>query len=89
MSIMCGEIIFHHTPRFFFVLEKCSNPKYNKCSKLTLTQKIEEPLSTRVSACSEASYYYDESHNVLKTMKVLPHVDLIIIRKKKKMIFTM
>ena len=43
MSIMCGEIIFHHTPRFFFVIEKCSNPKYNKCSKLTLTQKIEEP----------------------------------------------
>ena len=28
---------------------------YNKCSKLTLTQKIEEPLNTRMCACSEAS----------------------------------
>ena len=28
-------------------------------------------------------YYYDEGHNVLKTTEVLPHVDLIIIRKKK------
>ena len=28
---------------------------YNKCSKLTFTQKIEEPLSTRVSVCLEAS----------------------------------
>ena len=29
-------------------------------------------------------YYYDEGHNVLETMEVFPHVDLIIIRKKKK-----
>ena len=28
-------------------------------------------------------YYYDEGHNVLETMEVLSHVDLIIIRKKK------
>ena len=29
MSIMCGEIIFHHTLDFFFffVIEKCSNLK--------------------------------------------------------------
>ena len=27
-------------------------------------------------------YYYDEGHYVLETMEVLPHVDLIIIRKK-------
>ena len=27
-------------------------------------------------------YYYDEGHNVLEIMKVLSHVDLIIIRKK-------
>ena len=33
-------------------------------------------------------YYYDEGHNVLETMEVLSHVDLIIIRKKN-MIFTM
>ena len=26
-------------------------------------------------------YYYDEGHNVLDTMEVLPYVDLIIIRK--------
>ena len=45
----------HHTPRFFLLLENVVIPNYNKCSKLTLTQKIEEPLSTRVSACSEAS----------------------------------
>ena len=25
--------------------------------------------------------YYDESHNLLDTMKVLPYVDLIILRK--------
>ena len=28
MNIMCVEIFFHHTPRFFFfVIGKCSNPK--------------------------------------------------------------
>ena len=26
-------------------------------------------------------YYFDESHNVLDTMEVLPYIDLIIIRK--------
>ena len=56
MSIMCGEIIFHHIPRFFLWLENIVIPKYNKYSKLSLTQKIEEPLSTRMSACSKASY---------------------------------
>ena len=30
-----------------------------------------------------AYYYYDEGHNVLETVEVFPHVDLIIIRKKK------
>ena len=52
----------HHTPRFFILfflrLENVVIPNYNKCSKLTFTQKIEEPLSTRVSACLEDSYYY-------------------------------
>ena len=33
-------------------------------------------------------YYYDEGHNVLETMEVPPHVDLVIIREKN-MIFTM
>ena len=49
----------HHTLSFFFFfkLENIVVPNYNKCSKLTLTQKIEEPLSTCVSACSEASTY--------------------------------
>ena len=28
-------------------------------------------------------YYYDEGHNVLETMEVLLHVDLIIIIGKK------
>ena len=51
MSIMCGEIIFHHTPRFFFffffflLLENVVIQNDNGCSKLTLTPKIEEPLS--------------------------------------------
>ena len=27
-------------------------------------------------------YYYDEGYNVLETIEVLPHVDLIIIEKK-------
>jgi len=31
---------------------------YNKCSKLILTQKIKEPLSTRVSARSEVSFFF-------------------------------
>ena len=56
MSIMCSEIIFHHTLDFFFELKNVVIPHYNKCSKLTLIQKIEEPLSTRMSACSEASF---------------------------------
>ena len=47
----------HHTPRFFLWLENVVIPNYNKCSKLTCTQKIEDPLSTRVSACLEASIY--------------------------------
>ena len=51
MSIMCGEKFFHHTLRFFLLLENVVIPNYNKCSKLTLTQKIEEPLSTHVSVC--------------------------------------
>ena len=43
MSIMYGEIIFHHTTGFFFLrLENVIIPNYNKCSKLTLTQKIKE-----------------------------------------------
>ena len=29
-----------------------------------------------------AYYYYDEGHNLLETMEVFPHVDLITIRKK-------
>ena len=43
---MGDEIIFHHTPIFFFFfgwLENIVILNYNKCSKLTLTQKIEEP----------------------------------------------
>ena len=56
MSIMCGEIIFHHTPRIFLLLENVVIQNYNGCSKLTLIQKIEEPLSTCVSACLEASH---------------------------------
>ena len=35
----------YHTPRFFLLLENVIIQNYNKCSKLTLTQKIEEPLS--------------------------------------------
>ena len=39
----------HHTPRFFFfLLENVIILNYNKCSKLTLIQKIEESLSKRV-----------------------------------------
>ena len=50
MSIICGEINFHHTFRFFLWLKNVVIPKYNKCFKLTPTQKIEEPLSTRSQA---------------------------------------
>ena len=57
MSIMYGEIIFHHTTGFFFLrLENVIIPNYNKCSKLTLTQKIKKSR-----ACSEISiilFYY-------------------------------
>ena len=55
MSIMCIEIIFHHTPMFFLRLENVVTPNYNKSSKLTFTQKIEKHLSMHVSACLEAS----------------------------------
>ena len=63
MSIMCGEIIFHHIPSFLFFyfflwLENVVIPNYNKYFKLTLTQKIKEPLSTCMSMCSEASILY-------------------------------
>ena len=52
----------HHTPRFFLWLENVVIPNYNKCSNLTLTQKIEELLSTHVSACSEASFLITNFH---------------------------
>ena len=45
----------HHTPRFFLWLKNGVIPNYNKGSQLTFIQKIEEPLSTRVSVCLEAS----------------------------------
>ena len=38
----------HHTFRFFFLLENVVIQNYNGCSKLTLIQKIEKPLSMRV-----------------------------------------
>ena len=38
----------HHIPRFFLWLVI---PNYNKCFKLTFTQKIREPLNMHVSAC--------------------------------------
>ena len=57
MSIMCGDIFFHHTSRFFLRLENVIIPNYNKCFKLTLIQKIEEPLNMCVNACLVASLY--------------------------------
>ena len=45
MSIMCGE---SQCRTFFFCLENVVIPNYNKCCKLTLIQKSEETLSTRV-----------------------------------------
>ena len=38
-------------------LEKVKISNYNKCKLLMFTQKIKEPLSTRMSACLEASLY--------------------------------
>ena len=38
-------------------LEKVKISNYNKCKLLIFTQKIKEPLSTRMSACLEASLY--------------------------------
>ena len=74
MSIMCGEIIFHHTPRFFLLLENVVILNFNKCSKLTLTQKIEEPLSTRLSMCLEASIhlsmYYFKNPTFYHTLNI-------------------
>ena len=49
MSIMCGEIIFHHTLIyiyifFFFVIEKCNNLKVVNTLNLLLP-KIEKSTS--------------------------------------------
>ena len=41
---------FFITPLVFFLLEKIKIPNYNKCKLLIFTKKV--------SACSEASYYY-------------------------------
>ena len=48
---------FHSALSFFFfcVIEKVEISNYNKCKLLIFTKKIEEPLSTRVNACLEAS----------------------------------
>ena len=48
---------FHYALSFFFfcVIEKVEISNYNKCKLLIFTKKIEEPLSTRVNACLEAS----------------------------------
>ena len=53
MSVMhlWMKYFFHHTPRYF-VIEKCSNHKL-----LNLTQKVEGPLCTRMSACLKASLF--------------------------------
>ena len=61
----------HHTIRFFFffflfVIEKCNNLKYNKCSKLILMKKIKKSLSTRMSARSKTSFYFLTFHVNLK-----------------------
>ena len=53
-KIISSHIIFI-TPLGLLWLENVVIPNYNKCTKLILTQKIEEPLSTRVSTCSKAS----------------------------------
>ena len=45
----------HYTLRVFFFLEKVEILNYNNCKLLIFTQKIDEPLSTCVSACSKAS----------------------------------
>ena len=45
----------HHTLRFFLWLENEIISNYNGSKLLNFPQKIKESLSTRVSACSEAS----------------------------------
>ena len=61
MSIMCGEIIFYHNPRFFFFfffflwLENVVNQNYNKWSKLTLTQKLVEASKSQSKNASHVS----------------------------------
>ena len=47
---------YHTLKVSFWLLENVVIQNYNGCSKLTLIQKIEEPLSTCVSACLEASH---------------------------------
>ena len=53
-----GEIIFYHTPMFFFFfflwLENIVNQNYNKCSKLTLTQKLVEASKSQSKNASHA-----------------------------------
>ena len=97
MSIMCSENLLHvmknyftthnihYIPGFFFFFLWLKNvviPKYNKYSKLTLTKKIEEHLSTRVSACLEASIYKKASVNTVKRMKRFSLEKLKNIQKK-------
>ena len=44
-------------------MEKVENPNNNKSQLLIFTQKIKEPLSTRVNACLEASNIYQFMFN--------------------------
>ena len=51
---LLSSFFFHF---FLLWLENVENPNNNKSQLLIFTQKIKEPLSTRVNACLEASIY--------------------------------
>ena len=51
---VCGWNIFFITPLGILRLKNIVIPNYNGFKLLMFTQKLKEPLSTRLSACSEA-----------------------------------
>ena len=49
LGVWRNNFLSHPEFFFFFLLKNVIIPNYNKYSKLTLTQKIEDSLSMRVS----------------------------------------
>ena len=74
---------------FFFVWEKVEILNYNNCKLLIFTQKIEEPLSTCVSACSKASILLCVNFEFLTTeLNVLYILNIYVKFCSTHMLFT-